>query len=229
VIALGIETSGRTGSVALCDGTRLLAAHTFPEGARRARDIVPAIDRIMQEAGLPGDGVDLVAVSEGPGSFTGLRIGVTCAKTLAWTLGWKCVGVPSLEVLVQNVPGGDGLRWACPTRDARRDRVYGTVFAWRDGRWTDTTGVLLLPAAELAERISDGAAVFGTGARAYPEALGAERFRHAVPGWEAGRAEAVCRLGIERVRAGAGPDPMELMPRYYRLTEVEERLERTGR
>ncbi len=228
MIALGIETSGRIGSVALCEDARPLAAHTFPEGARHARDIMPAVARVMGESGLAEGDVDAVAVSQGPGSFTGLRIGVTCAKALAWALGWRSVGVPSLEVMVQNVPGGEDLLAACPTRDARRGRVYGTVFRWTDGRWADTTGVLLLPPQELAARIPEGAVVFGTGLGACPQVLGDERFRRGEPGWQVGRAEAVCRLGIERVRRGQDVDPMVLMPRYYRLTEAEEKLEPAG-
>jgi tRNA threonylcarbamoyladenosine biosynthesis protein TsaB len=231
MIALGIETSGEIGSVALCGEQGTLAAYTFPEGARHARDVMPAVDRIVAEAGVAKGGVEVVAVSQGPGSFTGLRVGVTCAKTLAYALGWKAVGVPSLEVLAQNVgadPAG-GVTFTCPVRDARRDRVYGTLFEWDGQQWRDTSGVLIKEPGVLAELIPHGAIVFGSGVRAYREVFQAGRFRVGGRELEIGRAEAVARLGMRRIRAGQEADPMKLVPQYYRLTEAEEKLQASGR
>lgn len=227
MIVLGIETSSEIGSVALCDGDGTLAAYSFPEGARHARDIVPAVDRVLKDAGIGRSDVGAAAVSQGPGSFTGLRVGITCAKTLAYALGWKAVGIPSLEVVAQNVvPDSEGCpRVTCPLRDARRERVYGTVFEWDGEAWQDTTGVLIEEPAALAEMIPAGALILGTGVRAYPEAFEAGRFEIGDEALETGRAEAVARLGLREVQAGRDVDPMVLVPRYYRLTEAEEKLQ----
>lgn len=230
MIVLGIETSGRRGSLALCEGEQALASFTFPKGKRRARDIVPAVHSIMQEAGMVRSDVLGVAVSEGPGSFTGLRIGVACAKTLAYALGWRCVGIPTLEVKAGNVEleeRGD-LRFTCPVQDARRGRVYGSVFEWQDG-WKDTTGVLCLEPEALADAIPPGALVFGSGILAYPEVFQAgARFRMGKPELAVGRAKVVARLGAERFHAGTDVDPMELVPRYHRPTAPEEKLATGG-
>ena len=227
MIVLGIETSSTVGSVAVCDEDAARAVHVFPPGPRHARNLLPAVDGVLRRAGLGKEQVDAVAVSEGPGSFTGLRIGIACAKTLAFALGWHCVGVPSLEVLAQNVPAGEmpdgGV--VCPVRDARRAQVYGTIFRREGGRWQDTTGVLLLPPGDLAARLPEGAVVFGTGVEAYPGLFAATRFAVGPAAYETGRAEAVARLGRERILAGEAVDPTDLVPRYYRLTEAEERLE----
>lgn len=230
MIILGIETSGDIGSVALCDDDDVMAAYTFPEGARHARDIVPAIDRIVAEAGIGKADVCAVAVSQGPGSFTGLRVGITCAKTLAYALSWKAVGLPSLEVMAQNVRPDMVAEcpFTCPVLDARRERVYGTVFEWDGDCWCDTTGVLLEEPRRLATIIPDGALVFGSGVRAYPELFDCERFRAAERALEVGRAEAVARLGRLRIRAGRDVDPMGLVPKYYRVTEAEEKLRASG-
>ncbi len=225
MIALGIETSGRIGSVALGDGSRVLSRYTFPEGARRARDLLPAVDRVVRDAALGKTDVGAVAVSQGPGSFTGLRVGIACAKTLAYALGWRCAGVPTLEVKAQNVhPTEWDCRVTCPVQDARRGKVYGTVFRWEDG-WRDTTGVLCLPADELAEWIPDGALVFGSGVRAHPEVFAATRLRAGPERLGTARAEEVVRLGLERLGAGRDVEPMQLMPRYHRLTSPEEKLQ----
>ena len=229
MIVLGIETSGPTGSVALCDGDRVLADTTFPQGARSQgeRGIIPAVDDVVRAAGIARDRIDAVAVSEGPGSFTGLRMGVTCAKTIAYALGAQAVGVPSLEVVVQNVPEGEATT-ACPVLDARRAKVYGTVFEWDGAAWRDTSGMLLLPPGELADAVPAGTLVFGSGVAAYPEMLCPPRFLVGDEGLAVGRAAAVARLGVRRLRDGLGVDPMELVPRYHRPTEPEEKLIAAG-
>jgi tRNA threonylcarbamoyladenosine biosynthesis protein TsaB len=226
VIVLGIETSGEVGSVVLRSEDSVLAERTLPEGGHRARDLVSAIDDVVRAAGLAKADVSAVAVSQGPGAFTGLRVGVTCAKTLAYALGWALVGVPSLEVLVQNVgeQAARRCRFACPLRDARRRRVYGTAFEWDGAQWRDTTGVLLREPAELAGLIPQGALVFGSGARAYPQEFPSGRFEVGAASMDTGRAEAVAMLGLRLVRTGVRADPMQLVPLYYRLTEAEEKL-----
>jgi tRNA threonylcarbamoyladenosine biosynthesis protein TsaB len=222
---LAIETSGSVGGVALCEEETVLARYVFPEGARHARSIMPAVDRVVTEAGLDKDGVDAVAVTDGPGSFTGLRVGVTCAKTLAWALGWQLVGVPTLELLANNVSGDAGFATVCPTLDARRERVYGAVFRLKDGRWADTTGVLVETPEGLAARLPAGTLVFGTGVRAYPEVLSGDGLSVGDDALAQGRAEVLARLGLARLREGGGCDPTELVPKYYRLTACEENLE----
>jgi tRNA threonylcarbamoyladenosine biosynthesis protein TsaB len=230
MIILGIETSGDPGSVALCREEVALAVYSFGEGARHARGIVPAIDEVVRRAGIGKAEIEAAAVSEGPGSFTGLRVGAICAKALALAMGWKLVGVPSLEVLVQNVTQEmpPGCRFACPLRDARRGRVYGTVFEWDGAQWRDTTGVLLEEPRVLAAKVPEAALVFGSGVRAYPEAFAAGSFRVGDRSLEVGRAEMTARLGLRRMRAGQTADPMRFVPLYYRLTEAEEKLSPGG-
>jgi tRNA threonylcarbamoyladenosine biosynthesis protein TsaB len=226
MIILAIETSGETASVAVCDEAGALAVHRFGKGARHARNVMPAIDDVIRRAGLSKQRVDAVAVSAGPGSFTGLRVGITCAKTLAWALGWRAVAVPSLEVLVRNVDPAvhGGCRHVCPIFDARRRKVYATLFEWDEARWADKTGVLLTEPRELAERLTAGTLVFGTGVRAYPEVLSEGKFTVGEPELEAARAEAAAQLGLELLGECKDVDPMALVPQYYRLTEPEEKL-----
>ncbi|MDP6108019.1 MAG: tRNA (adenosine(37)-N6)-threonylcarbamoyltransferase complex dimerization subunit type 1 TsaB, partial [Candidatus Brocadiia bacterium] len=131
---LGIETSGERGSVALLREDELLAEHRFAQGYRHARNIMAGVADVVRSAGVDRGEIDAVGVTDGPGSFTGLRVGVTCAKTLAWLLGLPAVGVPTLDVLAQNVrpeehldARGRPVRTVCPLLDARRGFVYGAV------------------------------------------------------------------------------------------------------
>jgi len=232
MLILGIETSGQRGSVALCRDEEVLEVLRFPKGGRHARDIMQAVERVVERARVSKDDVEAVAVSEGPGSFTGLRVGVTCAKTLAHVLGWQAVGVPSLEVLVENVDAeATGCAAACPLRDARRHFVYGTVFEHEGGRWVDRTGVMAGAPEEVLARIPAGALVFGSGVKAYPEVFEAARGARLRVGEDElaeGRAEHVARLGLARLREGKAAPPMQLLARYYRRTEAEEKLSGRG-
>jgi tRNA threonylcarbamoyladenosine biosynthesis protein TsaB len=225
MIVLGIETSSRTGGVALRDDSGTLSEHVFPQGVRHARNIMEGVDTVLRNASADKRQVDGVAVSQGPGSFTGLRIGVTCAKTLAYVLGWRLVGVPSLHVQVRNVEPREQ-QVVCPVQDARRGAVYGTLFRWRAGSWQDTSGVLIMEPDGLANRLPQGAFVFGSGVTAYTDIFAAPRFEVGDPSLAQPLAREAAALGHEMFSAGQETDPMELVPRYYRPTAAEENLAR---
>src|SRR5688500_8133679 len=129
---LAIETSGRLGSIAIAEDGRAVAEEQFSHGLQHAAGIVPIIDRLCAAQGWrPGD-VEEVYVSAGPGSFTGLRVGITVAKTLAFATGARVVAVPTVEVLARNALTG----WAnlIIVLDAKRGQIFTASFANRDGR-----------------------------------------------------------------------------------------------
>src|ERR1051325_7330032 len=102
--ALAIETSGRIGSVALVDETGAIKEREFPHGLQHAAGLIPLIDELCSARGWKPADLREVYVSAGPGSFTGLRIGITLSKTLAFVTGAKLVAVPTMRVLVENAP-----------------------------------------------------------------------------------------------------------------------------
>src|SRR5882672_4316933 len=119
---LAIETSGRIGSVALAQDQATLGQKTFEHGLQHAARLVPAIDDLCKSAGWkPGD-INEIYVSAGPGSFTGLRIGITLAKTLSFATGAKIVAVPTLDVLARNAP--PDARDVLIVLDAKRDQIF---------------------------------------------------------------------------------------------------------
>ncbi|MCX6034586.1 MAG: tRNA (adenosine(37)-N6)-threonylcarbamoyltransferase complex dimerization subunit type 1 TsaB, partial [Chloroflexi bacterium] len=101
---LALETSGARGGIALADGADLLEETVLEEGMRHGRDLVPAAKAACERAGWNPRSIGLVAVSIGPGSFTGIRIAVTLAKVMAFDTGAKVVAVPSLRVMAENAP-----------------------------------------------------------------------------------------------------------------------------
>ena len=126
MFALAIETSGRVGSVALVRDGQVLAEPTFEHGLKHAAGILPMIDRLCRDHGIgPRDLAELY-LSIGPGSFTGLRIGVTLAKTMALTTGVKIVAVPTVNVLAANAPAD--AKHVIIVLDAKREQIFTASF-----------------------------------------------------------------------------------------------------
>jgi tRNA threonylcarbamoyladenosine biosynthesis protein TsaB len=152
-----------------------------------------------------------------------MRIGVACAKALAWALGCGLVGVDTLDVIAQNA--GERAGRVCPALDARRHFVYAGVYGRaEDGLWRPETGLLVGRPEQVAERVPEGTFVFGDGVRAYADVFTGERYEIGPEELMIGQARHVARLAVEAFRAGRRDDPLELVPRYHRRTEAEEKL-----
>lgn len=123
---LAIDSTSRYSSVALLEEDKLLG-HTFLDsGNTHSETLLPTIIDLLQFNHLHSDDIDLFATSAGPGSFTGVRIGVSILKGLASGKGTPCIGVSTLEALAENLPYTDGI--LCPVMDARRNQVYNALF-----------------------------------------------------------------------------------------------------
>lgn len=134
MIWLGIDTANTPLSVAIVKNGTVLAEVNSSMAVNHSLRAMPVIEELFATVQLQPKDIDAIAVSEGPGSYTGVRIGVTIAKTLAWTLKKPLYGVSSLKVLATNAPYFDGL--ICPIVDARRSNVYAGVYEFVDGRLT---------------------------------------------------------------------------------------------
>src|SRR5688572_28669723 len=130
---LALETSGRTGSIALVQDGNVLHEEQFPHGLKHAAEIIPMIDRLFRGQGWRPRDLEEIYVSVGPGSFTGLRIGVTLAKTLAFASGVRIVAVSSVRVLVENAPAG--AKHVIIVLDAKRDQIFTARFEREGDRW----------------------------------------------------------------------------------------------
>ena len=143
---LAIETTGAYASVALLQAeetARILSVIHGNDRFSHLQNLTPQIDQILKDNQLQAGDVDVIAVSHGPGSFTGIRIGVATARALGQILGTPCVAVSSLEALALRAlqteeealqSGSGGRLLLCPALDARRKQVYGAAYEIRDGR-----------------------------------------------------------------------------------------------
>lgn len=131
MIWLGIDTANRPLSVAIVKDEQVLVEESTSIAVNHSLGAMPAIEKLFQRIDMKPSEIDAIAVSEGPGSYTGVRIGVTIAKTLAWTLNKKLVGVSSLKAMAANIGFFNGL--ICPMIDARRNHVYAGAYCMENG------------------------------------------------------------------------------------------------
>ena len=124
---LALETSGRAGSVAVFEGTTLVATHTLDPAQRSAQSLAPALARLLAQVEWQPTDIKLVAVAQGPGSFTGLRVGVTTAKVFAYAIQANVIGVDTLEAIAAAVP--QHVSKLQVVMDAQRGDLYTATFA----------------------------------------------------------------------------------------------------
>ena len=132
MITLAFESSAKAASVALVRDGSLISQYSQCSGLTHSRTLLPMAEDLLKNAELQLSDVDLFAVAHGPGSFTGIRIGVSTVKGLAWACDKPCVGVSTLESMAWHGLAAGGL--VCPVMDARRSQVYNALFEIRDGK-----------------------------------------------------------------------------------------------
>ncbi|HYE21079.1 MAG TPA: tRNA (adenosine(37)-N6)-threonylcarbamoyltransferase complex dimerization subunit type 1 TsaB [Tepidisphaeraceae bacterium] len=220
--ALAIETSGRQGSVATVDAGHVLAEETFDHGLRHAAGILAIIDRLTRAAGWGPADLAEIYVSAGPGSFTGLRVGVTVAKTLALALGVKLVAVPTVEVLARNAPAG----WQnlVIVLDAKRDQIFTATFAKHSGGPIQTEPARLDALPAILARTPRPVHLLGEGIPYHRKFIPESPDVIVTPEdtWRP-RAAAVAEIGHAMARTGEFTDADRLTPIYIRKPEAEEK------
>lgn len=127
---LAMDTSNPTMAVAIMEDQKILGQLQTMVNKTHSKTLMPAIDFLMKSVGLTPADLDRIAVAQGPGSYTGLRIGVTTAKTLANTLSIDLVGISSLKIIAANCI--DERDWIVPLFDARRENVYAGIYQWKN-------------------------------------------------------------------------------------------------
>lgn len=230
MLVLGIDTSATTCAVALLENEMLLAQETVVAGKAHSEVILVAIDHILQITHKKISDVELIAVSEGPGSFTGVRIGVSVVKGLAFGNHIPTVGVSTLEALAHNLLGMDGL--ICAVMDARRNQVYHARFLCKDGLIERLTADDLLPLAEVEQQIADCTIpiwLVGDGYALARRTLKNDRIQDTPPILCGQNGYSVGLLGYRTYLADKNIDTSASarMPRYLRASQAErERLEK---
>ncbi len=166
---LGIETSTYSGSVAILDGDTILGEIFLNVGPSHSEKLLPMVDWLLGAAGLKRNDIEGIAVSNGPGSFTSLRVGISTAKGIAFSLGIPIVGVSSLEVLSRNLLYTPYL--TCTVVDARRQQVYAAFFRCIGDKPVRLKEDCVVSPVELVEMIREETVFVGNGALLYRDLI----------------------------------------------------------
>lgn len=221
---LALETSAKAVSAAVTEDGRVLASGYQENGLTHSRTLMPIVEHIMKNADLTMAEIDAVAVAVGPGSFTGIRIGVSAAKGLAFAANKPSVGVSTLAAMARNVAFADGL--VVCAMDARRNQVYNALFEAEGGRLTRLTPDRAIGVDKLAEELqreSRPRIVVGDGGRLCVDVLTAAgvECRLAPPHLVMQNAVSVA-LEAEEAAQGSGLiSAQELLPVYLRPPQAE--------
>jgi tRNA threonylcarbamoyladenosine biosynthesis protein TsaB len=219
---LALETTDKIGGVAAIADDNLLAELMLEQGQRSAQSLAPGIDALLKQVGwLPAD-VQLVAVSIGPGSFTGLRVGVATAKVFAYAVGGEVLGVNTLEVIAAN-HAGSGCRELSVVIDAQRGEIVVQSFVQQPDGWFEPAGTEeLLDGDVWLARLQTGMVVAGPGLVRLLDRMppGIEMLDQGL--WTP-RAAAVARLAARHYAKGRRDDVWKLVPHYYRRSAAEEK------
>ena len=214
---LAIDTATPTCSIALTDGEILRAEVTVKEGRSHSRHIMGLIEQVFDSAGLTLDDVDGFAVSRGPGSFTGLRIGISTAKGLVHALKKPLVGISSLLVLATQAKAGRHL--ICSMLDARKKEVYYAFYRSEDGVPTIQGGEGVLSPEKIVGSIDGPCMFIGAGALAYRSLIEDSLGRSALfppDGHHVIRASTLAWIAKERFAGGSADEAERFVPTYVR-------------
>lgn len=233
MLLLSFETSAKAASVALSDGGKLLGEAYQNTGLTHSQTLMVMAEDLLKQCGFTPKDVTAVAVAAGPGSFTGVRIGVAAAKGFAWGKQLPCYGVSTLEAMALSLGVWDGI--VCSVMDARRNQVYNGIFRASCGTCTRVREDRAVSTAELGEDlqnfdgpvflVGDGSALcYNTLLEKVPGlVLPPEHRMHQ-------RAAGVALAAERMIAAGETGDAAALTPNYLRLSQAErERLARESK
>jgi tRNA threonylcarbamoyladenosine biosynthesis protein TsaB len=224
---LAIETSGHSGSVAVGLGGEMLVERMLPGDRRTARMLAPAIRDVLAQAGWKPDSVTLVTVAIGPGSFTGLRLGVTTAKAFAYAIGCDIVGLDTREILAGAIPARPSM--VHTVLDAQRGEYFVGTFQLDEARpfWRLREGPVLRTEAEFLAALRPGDVVTGPvltklASQLPPGVRAADREL-----WQP-QARVMLGLAARDAQAGRRDDVFKLLPEYHRASAAEEKRAQTA-
>lgn len=228
---LSLDSTAIAATVALCDDEKLLSLTTVENGNTHSQTLLPMVEQTLARFELRPTDVEMYACSAGPGSFTGVRIGASTVKGLAFGTTIPCIGVSTLEALAQNLIGFDGI--LCPVMNARRNQVYNALFECKNGVITrlceDRAIALDALDEELAALADQPIYLAGDGYNLSVSQLTkcASRIRQTPVLLRTQNAYSVAQVALALYESGVRTSDSELVPVYLRPCQAErERLER---
>ena len=235
MLILAFETSAKAASVALVENGKLLGESYQNTGLTHSQTLMVMAEDLLKQCGKTVNDITAVAVAEGPGSFTGVRIGVAAAKGFAWGRELPCYGISTLEAMALSLGAWQG--YVCPCMDARRSQVYNALFYVNYGaveRRSEDRAIALADLKEELKSLKEPIFLVGDGANLCYNTLKAEVPALVLPPEHRlhQRAVGVALVAEKKLAAGEPGDGNSLSPNYLRLSQAErernERLQATN-
>ena len=233
MLLLAFETSAKAASVALFEGDKLLGEQYQNTGLTHSQTLMVMAQELIRQCGKVPSDVEAVAVANGPGSFTGVRIGAAAAKGFAWGAEIPLYGVSTLEAMALGLGAWEG--YICPVMDARRNQVYNALFYVNQGKVTRITEDRAIALSDLAKEIKNyekPVFLVGDGSNLCYNTLLESVLNLVLPPEHRlhQRAVGVGLAAFKQISAGESGDGKTLVPNYLRLSQAErEKLERQGK
>ena len=219
---LGIETSTKTGSVAIVSEDVIIAQYSLNIEVTHSERLMSTVDRVLTDTGFQIADMDGYAVAIGPGSFTGLRIGLAAVKGLALVTGKPVAAVPTLKALAWNL--SYAAYPVCPMLDARKNEVYAATYRFEGSTLVYGMAEAVISLSRLSERISEKTIFTGEASRLFRTdimELFGDRALFAPISAILPSAAAVAEIGLDMIKSGNQADPDTLTPMYIRRPEAE--------
>ncbi len=214
-----IETSGRNGFVAVAEGAILLEVQRLEEARRHARDLAPATVALLNSRGWKARDLNGIVVSLGPGSYTGLRVGIMSAKTMAYAVGSALIGVETFAVIAAQAP--KEINHLDILADAQQENIYAQSFIRKSEGWCSDDALRISPFAEWLALRKPDAGASGPGLHRWAARLPAGSLMVDANLWDP-RPDTLLQVGLARYAAGERDDPFTLEPLYLRASSAEE-------
>lgn len=221
---LAVDTSSVVATCAVLDEEKVLGEYSLNQEMTHSEKIIPMIKELMDSINLKPKDIDVFAGAVGPGSFTGLRIGIATIKGLAHVFDKPVVGVSTLEALAYNIPF-DGI--VVPLIDARRERVFTGIYKWKDGKLVNLSEPTIIELDELLSNIRDNyeKVLFnGDGTLVYKERIVEklkDKAQFAPISLNMARASSVGELGLLKWKEGKVENYFQLVPEYLRESQAQ--------
>lgn len=225
MLILALDSSAAPASAALLEDGKILSEFYINTKQTHSQTLMPMVESVLKLTNKTLDDVTCMAVSAGPGSFTGVRIGVSCVKGLSMTRNIPCAGVSTLRAMAENARQLTGI--VCAVMDARCGQVYNALFRAESGKLTRLCDDRALPIAELLEEcktFTEKIYLVGDGAELCYKTFAAIRAELLQPQLRFQRASGVAMAAQEMVENGQTVTPDALMPIYLRLPQAEREL-----
>ncbi len=227
---LAVDTSSPVAAVAVMDDRELLGEYFLNHKKTHSQKLVPMMEEILRSLELRPSDMDVFAAASGPGSFTGLRIGITTVKAMAYAAKKPVVSIPTLDALACNIPLTEAL--VCPIMDARNNQVYTALYRNDGGIQSNITEYMGIPVSQLVQIInSAGGSVIFTGDgvlihREYLKKELGEKCSFAPRSHLLNRASSVAQLAMTRAMSGKLESCMDMAPFYLRKSQAEREMEK---